>query len=324
MKKITVLAAAPFRPQDRAALEAAGGPYYTFIFTTSPDAVQLAQAEVILGDVPPAAAACAPALKWLQLVSAGADAWTQTGSLPEQILLTNVSGAFGQAISEYVLALILMFEKQLHRYRDSQRQARWQDLGRQMSPEGQRVLVVGAGDIGCAVARLLKHAACHMVGIRRVPRAVPPMFDEMYTLEALDAQLPLADIVVCALPDTPATRGLFDRRRLSLLRPDALLINVGRGNLIDCEALAEQLTAGRLGGAALDVTDPEPLPPDHPLWRCPDAIITPHITGGSFGHLEATSDRICEICCENLRRYAAGQPLINLVDRQTGYRVTQP
>lgn len=318
----TVLAAAPFRTADRAALQAAADGY-RFIFSTEPDAAQLAQAEVILGDVPPALLQQAPRLQWLQLTSAGTDAWTQTGSLPPEVLLTNVSGAFGQAISEYVLALILMLQKKLHLYRDSQSRGIWQDLGPQASPVGKRVLIAGAGDIGCAVARILKPFACHTVGIRRVPRALPPEFDEMDTLEGLDRQLPLADIVVCALPNTPQTRGLFDRRRLALLRPEALLLNVGRGNLIDCDALAEQLEAGALAGAALDVTSPEPLPPAHPLWRCPNCIITPHITGGSFGHLEVTSDIICEICCENLRHFAAGEPLRNPVDRQTGYRVTQ-
>lgn len=322
MSKTTVLVVAPVRPKDRAALEAVDESYQ-FVYAPEPDAAQLAAAEIILGDAPLSMVEQAPKLKWLQLSSAGTDAWTQRGQLSEDVILTNASGAFGRTISEYVLTLILTFEKKLHLYRDNQTKCQWLDHGQQDSPVGKRVLILGAGDIGCATARLLKLFGCHTVGIRRVPRAVPPEFDEMYTLAELDQQLPLADIVVCALPNTPETRGLFHRRRLALLNPNALLINVGRGNLIDCDALADALDRWELAGAGLDVTDPEPLPPTHPLWRCTNAIITPHITGGSYGHLDATSDLICGIYCENLRRYAQGQPLTNLVDRATGYRVTQ-
>lgn len=318
----TVLVTAPVRPQDRAAMEAADGGY-RFVYNQTPAAEELAAAEVIIGDVSLAQVAQAPNLKWLQITSAGTDAYTQNGRLPQGIVLTNVSGAFGRTISEYVLTLILTFEKKLHLYRDNQSKCQWLDHGQQDSPVGKRVLILGAGDIGCATARLLKLFQCHTVGIRRVPRAIPPEFDEMYTLDQLDEQLPLADIVVCALPNTPQTRGLFHRRRLALLNPDALLINVGRGNLIDCDALYDALERWELAGAALDVTDPEPLPPTHPLWSCTNVLITPHITGGSFGHLEATSDAICQILCENLRRYAQGAPLKNVVDLETGYRVTQ-
>lgn len=317
-----VLVYAPVRPKDRAAMEAVEGPF-RFVYSQAPTAQDLAEAEILIGDVPPVLVAQAPNAKWLQITSAGADSYVQPGALPEALLLTNVSGAFGRTISEYVLTLILAFEKKLHLYRDNQAKCQWLDHGQQDSPVGKRVLILGAGDIGCATARLLKCFDCHTVGIRRVPRAVPPEFDEMYTLAELDEQLPKADIVVCALPNTPETQGLFHRRRLALLSPDALLINVGRGNLIDCDALADALDRWELAGAALDVTDPEPLPPTHPLWRCTNAILTPHITGGSYGHLEATSDTICEILCDNLHRYAAGEPLRNLVDRATGYRVTQ-
>lgn len=318
----TVLVVAPLRPQDRAAVEAVSGDY-RFVYSAAPTAAELAEAEIMIGDAPLDLVRQAPRLRWLQITSAGTDPYTQNGTLPPEITLTNVSGAFGRTISEYVLSLILTFEKKLHLYRDNQHKAQWLDHGQQDSPVGKRVLILGAGDIGCATARLLKRFDCHTVGIRRVPRAVPPEFDEMYTLDDLDAQLPLADIVVCALPNTPQTRGLLDRHRLSLLSPDALLINVGRGNLVDCDALAEMLERWELAGAALDVTSPEPLPPTHPLWRCPNAIITPHITGGSFGHLEATSDIIRDILCDNLRRYANGEPLRNVVDRETGYRKTE-
>ncbi|MBQ8953566.1 MAG: D-2-hydroxyacid dehydrogenase, partial [Clostridia bacterium] len=157
----------------------------------------------------------------------------------------------------------------------------------------------------------------------RVPRQIPPEFDAMITLDGLDAALPEADIVVCALPSTPATIGLFGRARLGLMKETAVLVNVGRGNLIDCAALAEHLAAGRLWGAALDVTDPEPLPAEHPLWACRNALITPHITGGCFGHLQATETFTFALCRDNLIRFRDGQPLLNAIDFETGYRATE-
>jgi phosphoglycerate dehydrogenase-like enzyme len=143
----------------------------------------------------------------------------------------------------------------------------------------------------------------------------------MHTLEEVEQLLPQADILVSALPSTPATRGLLHEKRLGLLKPSAVLVNVGRGDLIDCAALARQLEEGKLFGAALDVTSPEPLPQDHPLWHAPNTIITPHITGSSFGHLPETTEKIYKICLQNMARYRDGQPLNNVVDLTVGYRL---
>jgi phosphoglycerate dehydrogenase-like enzyme len=132
--------------------------------------------------------------------------------------------------------------------------------------------------------------------------------------------LPLADIVACAMPGTAATRGLLHKDRLLAMKPTALLLNCGRGSLIPTKDLEEVLAAGHLGGVALDVTDPEPLPADSPLWDCSRVILTPHISGASFGHVAATEDKIYALAAENLRRYLASEPLLNEVDFQTGYR----
>ena len=262
-----------------------------------------------------------PSLKWLQITSAGADGYARSPEAFEGIRLTTVSGAFGQSISEWTLALALMLYKRLHLFRDNQNACLWRDEGRQYSPEGKRVLVLGCGDLGTCIARQFKHFHCHTVGLRRhLSLNAPAAFDEVYTLGALEEELSKADIVIGALPETSQTKGLLNEARLRLMRPEAIVINVGRGSLIDSDALADRLRSGALLGAALDVVSREPLPAEHPLWRIPQCILTPHASGGSFGHLAATEKKIYEICRENLRRYLQNQPLLNELDFETGYR----
>ena len=260
-------------------------------------------------------------LKWLQISSAGADAYAKHPEVFKNIKLTTVSGAFGQSISEWTLALTLSLYKHLNLFRDNQNAGVWKDEGVQLSPTNKRVLILGCGDLGTSIAQIFKLFSCHTTGIRRhASLEKPPCFDEVYTLDSLDAQLPGADIVVGTLPETDKTKDLLDERRLSLLHPDAILVNVGRGSLIDLNALAVLLKSGLIRGAALDVSAPEPLPKDHPLWRIPSCIITPHASGGSFGHLKETEEKIYEICRENLRRYLSGESLLNELDFSTGYR----
>ena len=281
----------------------------------------LTDADIVFGQPDIKTLASCKNLKWLQISSAGADSYAKHPELFQGIRLTTVSGAFGQSIAEWTLALTLALYKHLHLFRDNQNALVWRDEGRQFSPENRRVLVLGCGDLGSSVAELFKRFHCRTTGIRRnasLPK--PAAFDEVYPLSALDEQLPKADILVGTLPQTQETMRLLDACRLSLLNPDAILLNLGRGSLIDLDALAERLQSGHLFGAALDVTSPEPLPKDHPLWKTPNCILTPHASGGSFGHLKATEEKICEICRENLKRYLSGDPLLNEIDFATGYR----
>lgn len=317
-----VLVMIPCRQGDQQKfLEAA--PDFSFLFSENPSAQDFQDVQVIIGRPSFAQLADAKNLKWLQISFAGADYYTGRAEFPGDVILTNVSGAFGQAISEYVLAMIFSLYKKLPVYRDQQNEEIWQDAGRERSLAGKTVLIVGAGDIGSSIAVLTKKFDCCNIGIRRVQRETPQYLDEVHTLEKLDELLPRADIVTLSLPSTRQTRGLFSEKRIKLMKPDALLVNVGRGDAVDTQALCEALQSGRLGGAALDVTNPEPLPKGHPLWHCRNAIITPHITGSSFDHLSATQDKITEICAENLRRYSKGESLLNQVDFSTGYRKTQ-
>lgn len=275
-------------------------------------------AQVILGNVPAAMLHGFPALEWLQTNSAGVEAYIQPGVLAGDTLLTNATGAYGLAIAEHMLGMLLELFKKLELYRDAQKSGAWQSQGAVKAVYGSTVLVLGMGDIGGEFAARCKALGAKVIGVRRSPRPCPEYADEVHLLEDLDSLLPQADVVAVTLPGTDATRGLMSRERLAKMKEGAVLLNVGRGFIVDTEALCDALERGHLSGAGVDVTDPEPLPPIHRLWNIPTAVVTPHISG--FYHLRETHERIVGIFLENLRHFQAGEPLRNLVDFATGYR----
>lgn len=294
-----------------------------FTLSRTPTDEELEKAEIIFGLPTVEQIKKAPKLKWVQCSSAGVDKYiAHRDEFPEGVTLTCLSGAYGQSVSEYIFTMALMFYKKLHLYRDNQNQCLWHDEGWQDSPCGKNLLILGAGNIGGEIARLFRPFGCYITGLRRNSNEGLPNFDKIIGMDGLDNALREADIVAAVLPETEETRGLLNKERLSLMKSTALFINAGRGNVVDTDALTEMLCENKIAGAALDVTDPEPLPADHPLWKCRNAIIAPHVSGGCFGHLKATEDRLFEICKENLRRYIAGEPLQNQVDFETGYRKT--
>ena len=275
-------------------------------------------AQVILGNVPAAMLHGSPALEWLQTNSAGVEAYIQPGVLAGDTLLTNATGAYGLAIAEHMLGMLLELFKKLELYRDAQKSGAWQSQGAVKAVYGSTVLVLDMGDIGGEFAARCKALGAKVIGVRRSPRPCPEYADEVHLLEDLDSLLPQADVVAVTLPGTDATRGLMSRERLAKMKEGAVLLNVGRGFIVDTEALCDALERGHLSGAGVDVTDPEPLPPTHRLWNIPTAVVTPHISG--FYHLRDTHERIVGIFLENLRHFQAGEPLRNLVDFATGYR----
>ena len=275
-------------------------------------------AQVILGNVPATMLHGSPALEWLQTNSAGVEAYIQPGVLAGDTLLTNATGAYGLAIAEHMLGMLLELFKKLELYRDAQTSGAWQSQGAVKAVYGSTVLVLGMGDIGGEFAARCKALGAKVIGVRRSPRPCPEYADEVHLLEDLDSLLPQADVVAITLPGTDATRGLMSRERLAKMKEGAVLLNVGRGFIVDTEALCDALERGHLSGAGVDVTDPEPLPPTHRLWNIPTAVVTPHISG--FYHLRETHERIVGIFLENLRHFQAGEPLRNLVDFATGYR----
>ena len=277
-------------------------------------------ADIILGNVPAGFLHGGEKLKWLQAESAGVEAYIRPGALAPGAVLTNGTGAYGLAISEHMLALTLAVLKKLELYRDNQRLERWESLGGVRSIYKSTVLVLGMGDIGGAFGRQCKALGAKVIGVRRTNTARPDYADEVHLIGSLDRLLPQADIVAVTMPGTESTRGLLNRERIGLMKRGAVLINTGRGYIVDTEVLCDALERGDLAGAGLDVTDPEPLPQGHRLWHIPTAVVTPHISG--FYHLRETHTRVVNLFAENLSRFLNGDPLKNQVDTAIGYRKT--
>ena len=286
---------------------------------TLPDSVtdeEISEAEIIIGNIPTEKLAICHKLKWLQLNSAGSDNYAPF--VPENILLTNSSGAYGLAISEHMLGMLLEIKKKLYLYRDNQNKQLWQSMGTVTSVEGAVTLVVGMGDIGGSFAKKVKAMGSYVIGVKRTMSQKPDYCDELYTSEKLKELVPKADIIAISLPGGNKTDHLFNSEMLKLTKKGCVLLNVGRGSAVDTEALCDLLEEGHFEGVGLDVTDPEPLPAHHRLWNIPNAVITPHISG--YFHLPKTLENIIDIATDNYERYLKGEELKNLVDRKTGYR----
>ncbi|MEG1559401.1 MAG: D-2-hydroxyacid dehydrogenase [Clostridia bacterium] len=263
--------------------------------------------EIIIGNIPISMIPKADSLKWLQLNMSGYEGYPKAmGDRP----VTNTRGAFGLAISEHMIGMLLMLKKRLHQYRDNQLNSLWRDEGNVTSLEDAVVLIVGLGNIGGDFARKVKAFSSYTIGIRRNLADKPDYIDEIHPLSDLDTLIPRADVIALSIPNSNETYKLMNRKRIFNMKPGSILINVGRGAAVDTDALTDAVYAGRIM-AALDVTDPEPLPADHPLWKAKNALITPHISG--FFHLPQTLDRIVDIACENLVRYKNGEMLKNIV-----------
>ena len=321
MKIQNVLVAIPADEAHRAKLEAAApGASFQYIPAKEVTKEDAQKADVVIGNVAPALLTGSPNLKWVQLNSAGTDGYT-TGALPEGTILTNATGAYGLTISEHMLALTLSLMKHLPAYRDHQAGKLWKDAGPVKSVYGSTVLILGLGDIGGEYARKVKALGGCTIGVRRTKAQKPDYLDELYQMDSLEELLPRADVVAMVLPGTDATYHVMNKERLLMMKKDAILVNVGRGNAIDPESLYEVMKGGHLWGVGLDVTEPEPLPAESPLWELPNLEITPHSSGGF--HLQETYERIVNIALCNLSRFQKGEELENLVDFSTGYRVVK-
>lgn len=315
----TILVALPVEQRHKAKLEAAA-PGCRFLYVPAKDATaaQAAEAEVIIGNIPASLIAGAEKLRLFQLNSAGADMYLRPGVLREDVVLCNATGAYSKAVAEHALAMTLALQKKLPLYRDAQREHVWRDCGTVTSMADATVLVVGLGDIGLHYARMAKALGAYVIGLKRRPGEKPEEVDELYTTDALDAQLPRADVIFSVLPGTPATTHLYTDERFALMKPGALFINCGRGSAVALEVLQRALETGAIAAAAVDVTETEPLPSGSPLWTLPNLFLTPHIAGDF--HLPETFERIVDIAAKNLALYLAGEEPLTVVDRKTGYK----
>lgn len=290
---------------------------YTFLDKTASQEEkksELNKAEIVIGVPEIEDIITSNTIKLLQLPMAGTDKYTSADNFPSNVILTNASGAFGDIISQYVLGGILNICQKFYLYRDMQKKCIWKDQGSEISLYGKHALIIGAGNIGSAVAKKLSVFNTYTVGIRRNIDDIPPFFNEMHTLEELDEQLPLADIIVLCIPRSDYTYHLIDKKRLMLMKKDAILVNVGRGALIVQDDLIDILNQGHLAGVVLDVVTPEPLPNDNPLWNIENVVITPHVSGKNFGHSREITDGIYRIAADNIKRYIEGMPLVNVID----------
>lgn len=271
-------------------------------------------AEVLLGGLPLDRLMNRPNLKWVQLDSAGANTYKD---LPADVQLTNASGAYGTAISEHMLGCVLMVMKNLANYLEVQKNHDFTNLGSVNTLTSSTVLCVGMGDIGSNFARKMNALGAKVYGVRRSVHDVPDYTAGMYTMDNMDEILPECDVVALSLPETEETVHLFDETRLRKIKKGAILVNVGRGTAIVTDDLLRVVKDGHFAGVCLDVTDPEPLPKNHPLWNMEHVYLTPHISGRF--NAAVTFDKVLEIFHDNLKRYAEGQPLHNVVDKSIGY-----
>jgi phosphoglycerate dehydrogenase-like enzyme len=241
-----------------------------------------------------------PNLRLVQLLSAGAEKFV--GRLPEGVVLCNARGAHTPATAEWAVAATLAAQRGIPFFVREQEAGRW-SFGTHRSLVGARVLVVGAGDIGQTIGRMLAGFDVDLTFVARTAR------DGVRSTAELPELLPHADVVILIVPVTPETRGMVDADFLAAMPDGALLVNAARGVVVDTDALVAELTSGRLR-AALDVTDPEPLPAGHPLWSAPGLLLTPHVGG----EVPQTGERAAASVVDQIRRVLAGEPLANVVD----------
>lgn len=309
-----ILVTVPLSEADRAELQAKM-PEADYIFTERGKVTdeEIRGADIILGNVEADRLALAPDLKWLQLNTAGADQYVKEGVLAPQTLLTNAASCYGLSVSEHMVAVTFFLLKKLGFYYRNQMDSLWKDEGQVRGIEGSRTLVVGLGNIGGSYARKMSLMGSRVIGLRRTVSECPPYLEAVAAFEELDKYLPEADIVALSLPNTPQTTHIMNAERLAAMKQGSFLINAGRGSAIDQDALVNALQNGPLAGAAIDVTVPEPLPSDHPLWKCENLLLTPHVAGGY--HMQETLNSIIRLFIDNLGRYASGEDLRGVIKR---------
>jgi len=256
----------------------------------------------------------ARSLQWVHATSAGVDALLFPALVESNVPLTNARGIFNAAIAEHVLGVMLAFAKDIPGSVRLQDAHRWRHRDTERLAD-RRLLVVGAGSIGRTVAKLARAVGLNVSGVARSARREDSDFDVVHGQDGLADALPEADFVVVAAPLTDETHHLFDASAFAAMSPRARLINIGRGPIVETDALVTALRENRIAGAALDVFEQEPLPADHPLWDFPQVLVTAHMAGDFLGWRRA----LVEQFAENFRRWRAGEPLFNRVDKRRGY-----
>ncbi len=280
----------------------------------------LLKADALLGFCSAEALQAGKQLRWIQTYSAGVDRCVAGAETHTQdLLLTNMQRVHGPAIAEHVLAMLLSLARDLPHYQRLQANANWGDSEQGARPgteiKGKTMLIVGLGGIGTEIAKRAHALGMRIIATRNSSREGPDYVDQVGLADELPQLVKQADVVVNATPLTPATTGLFDAAIFKAMRPSAYFINIGRGASVVTDDLVKALKQGSIAAAALDVTDPEPLPKDSELWALPNVLITPHVSAGSDQRMR----RVQILVRENLRRYVRGDRMLNVVDITRGY-----
>jgi len=278
-------------------------------------AAKIGDADAAYGTLPRDLVPRAGRLRWLQAPQAAPPAgWYYPELIEHPMVVTNFREIYNDHIGAHIMAFVLAFARGLHYYLPRQLQREWRrdplDTGVIHLPEAT-ALIVGVGGIGAEAARLCAAFGMRVIGVDARREGTPAGVAEMHGPEALDSLLPRADFVILTVPHTPETEGFMHRARFRRMKRGAFFINIGRGMTTRLDDLVAALRAGEIAGAGLDVFEQEPLPADHPLWTMPGVLITPHTAG--FGPY--LDDRRCDILVDNGRRFVAGQPLRNVVDK---------
>ena len=320
MRKIAVCIAFSDADQRRRITESAAALGFTADYYDTPEEIlpHIEDYEILYGHPAPEIVTKAKNLKWLCSDFAGIEKYLPDGVFHDDTcLLSNSSGAYGPTISEHIIMVLLMLLRRMPEYERDLRNRKWTFYSPIRSIIGSHFVLLGTGDIGSNTARRLKALGATVTGVCRSGKSSEPAFDRVVPISELDTVLPSADALIMSLPATKETAGILTAERIALLKKTAYLINVGRGNAIDQDALVRALHSGSIAGAALDVMIPEPLPADHPLWDCPNTIITPHVSGNLS--LGLTCELDIEMFLTDLKNYSEGKPLANFVDRTKGY-----
>lgn len=273
-----------------------------------------AETECFVGMINKEMLAKMPKLRFVQLFSAGANGY---GWLPEEVTLANAYGAYGDSIAEHMLTTTLMAVKRMPEYVNNQQDQKWELLSDISMFEGLNVLSVGMGAIGTSYVRKANALGAICYGVRRTIHDQPDFVQKLVTPDDMDELLPEMDIVALSMPGTDEVKGMFDERRLRLMKKTAIIANVGRGNAIVTEDLIKVMNEGHLKAACLDVMVPEPLPQGHPLWTTPRVYITPHVSGGFRAGVNY--ERVMDRAIKNLTLVAQGKPPVHVVNRELGY-----
>lgn len=314
----------------------AAGPIHVVNAKTIDDALnEIEQADAFYGKLTPELLARARQLRWVQSPTASLEHYLFPQLVEHPCVLSNMRGLFSDVVADHVMGFVLCFARNLHIYFRQQERAVWSPVGDQnyvadfvnapgtvlpMDRAHQHLSdcslgVVGVGQIGAEILRRAAAFSMTLMGVDPKTRSVPHVLDDVWTLDRLPELLKKSDYVVIAAPLTPETRTLFRRPIFQQMKTSGILINIGRGAIVDLVDLTQALQDGDLAGAALDVCDPEPLPSDHPIWKMPNVIITPHVAAAS----RRIAERHLETLLENIRCFVKGEPPRTIVDKRAWY-----